>query len=120
MLKIIDEIRPDCRGNFTVEQFQSISLFNPVVDEYSLKEVMASLTIFDEDSDGKLTVSELMNAMTKFGENTEDGGTTQMSRVEFDMMRTTLQNFGLIDTDGMIDIRKMAMTFLGVVDEELR
>ena len=118
MLKIIDEIRPDCRGNFTVEQFQSISLFNPVVDEYSLKEVMGSLTIFDEDSDGKLTVKELMNAMTKFGEKTEDGGTTQMNVLEFDLMRTRLQNFGLIDSDGMIDIEKMAMTFLEGVERQ--
>ena len=55
LLKIIDELRPDCRGNFTVQQLSSLSILNPVVDEYSYNEVVASLTLFDADGDGKLT-----------------------------------------------------------------
>ena len=90
LLEIIDEIEPDTDGNFTVDQFQTITLLNPVEDDFSLKEVISSLAIFDEDNDGKLTIKELKNAMINFGEDTKEGETTKMNGAEFDLMKTRL------------------------------
>ena len=59
-------------------------------DDFSLKEVISSLAIFDEDNDGKLTIKELKNAMINFGEDTEEGETTKMNGAEFDLMKTRL------------------------------
>ena len=79
---------------------------------------MNSLTIFDEDNDGKLTIKELENAMTQFGEEEQDGGTTRMNHHEFDLMKTRLHNFSMIDAQGMIDIEDLARMFLGIPDDE--
>ena len=118
LLNIIDEIKPDIDGNFTVDKFLQISQLNPKTEDYSFKEVMNSLTIFDEDNDGKLTIKELENAMTQFGEEEQDGGTTRMNHHEFDLMKTRLHNFSMIDAQGMIDIEDLARMFLGIPDDE--
>ena len=118
LLNIIDEIKPDIEGNFTVEKFLRISHLNPETEEYTFREVMSSLTIFDEDNDGKLTIKELETAMTQFGEEEKDGGTTRMNHHEFDLMKTRLDNFGMVDSNGMIDIEDLARMFLGIPDDE--
>ena len=59
-----------------------------------------------------------MKAMTQNGEDLENGDSTKMDMKEFDLMRTRLRSYGLVDENRMIDIKQLAMTFLGVVDEE--
>ena len=98
LLNIIEEIKPDIEGNFTVEKFLRIKQLNPETEDYTFKEVMSSLTIFDEDDDGKLTTKELETAMTQFGEEESDGSTTRMNHHEFDLMKTRLHNHGMIDS----------------------
>ena len=56
--------------------------------------------------------------MTQNGEDLENGDSTKMDMKEFDLMRTRLRSYGLVDENRMIDIKQLAMTFLGVVDEE--
>ena len=40
LLSILDEIKPDVEGNFTLDSFTKISLLNPESEEYDLNEVM--------------------------------------------------------------------------------
>ena len=68
---------------------------------------MNSLSIFDEDNDGKLTIRELERAMTQFGEDIDEadgGGNTKMNFEEFTQMKLRLQHAEMIDDNGMIEI----------------
>ena len=93
LAEIIEELEPDKEGKFTLDRFRNIKILNPDVEEYYIEDVINSLTIFDEDNDGKLTVKELQRAMTQFGEDVTEadgGGNTKMNMEEFTQMKMRL------------------------------
>ena len=61
-------------------------MLNPEIQDYSMDDVMMALSIFDENNDGKLSITELQHAMTHFGEDIDErqgGGNTKMNQEEF-------------------------------------
>ena len=97
----------------------NISFFNNDNDEYTLEDVMRSFQIFDEDHDGKLTLQELENAMTQFGDEDINypSGNSKMNHEEFTQMKNRLMNVGLIEEYKYVNIEKLSRTFLGIPAE---
>ena len=64
---LIAQIAPDEKGLFTVEQFENLAVLKPPVEEHTLQDIIQALSVFDEDEDGKLSLTELEQAMRNFG-----------------------------------------------------
>ena len=67
MTDMIAQIAPDDKGLFTIEQFENLAALKPPVEEHTLQDVIQALSVFDEDEDGKLSLTELEQAMRNFG-----------------------------------------------------
>ena len=120
MKEIVNNIKCDSEGRFTLEAFTDIPMFNPNIDEYTLDDVIRSFSIFDDDQDGMLTLKEFEHAMTHNGEDDLNyhNGNTKMNGEEFQQMRQRLRNFGLIEDDKYINIERLSRVFLGIEEPD--
>ena len=81
MQAIVAEVDTDGSGEIDFDEFL-VMMANKMGEQSMEEEIMDAFKLFDEDGSGSITLNELRNSMSKFGEHLIPSGTQPPSHLQ--------------------------------------